>query len=109
MSAVKGAGERLIIMRDLGQVKNRVSVELHMQPPRLNTWLYTLTPIAIRSNVIQIPVSICLLRPAHDALIGRSVASVFSTFERIKEELEENPVNIVSTPKAICGPVKGLS
>ncbi|MDO8945953.1 MAG: hypothetical protein Q7U88_02210 [Desulfocapsaceae bacterium] len=83
---IENMGARPIRMRGLGFRKNRVSVSFQKNIVLLNSWLYTLAPIATRNGYVDIPVATVMLTETEEALLGRR-AFMRAEFERTVDEL----------------------
>jgi hypothetical protein len=84
LTQIPGLESRLNLTA-LGKVKNGISVSLQRHRELLNRWLYTLSPLAIRSGYIEIPVAVIMTADAERDSFGRRMNR--ADFERTIEEL----------------------
>lgn len=78
---------RHLTLRQLGHVKENVSVALIRNRDLLNRWLYTVAPMASRVGAVDIPVALVLTEDAQTALLGRSSPMNSNMFEVTRDEL----------------------
>ncbi|MEE4372770.1 hypothetical protein V2J67_10410 [Pseudomonas alliivorans] len=47
-------------VRGIGNIKKRIAVKLHVYREQFNRWLYTIAPLAIKHDLIDLPIAITL-------------------------------------------------
>jgi hypothetical protein len=77
---------RSFSMRALGYIKNDVAVRFIRHREIANRWLYTVSPIAVRNELIEIPISVAWVKGAEERVYGIS-RSIGASLEWTKDEL----------------------
>jgi hypothetical protein len=90
-----------ISIRGVGHIKSGIAVRFHRHREIFNRWLYTITPIASKNNIITIPIAI-MAADSNDPSFKISQLSGLAA-DRLTEELKALEPLSYGTPFLIIG------
>lgn len=90
-----------ISVRGLGHIKSGIAVRLHRHREVFNRWLYTITPIAMKNNIITIPIAI--MHATFNEAINKTSPIIALSSDRITDELRALEPLSYGSPFLIIG------
>jgi hypothetical protein len=81
---------RRILLRGMGTFFESLSVALIRNREVLNRWLFTLSPIAMRRGLVDLPIAVVMLKGVESSIMERRSAAMSDfVFDRVLDELKE--------------------
>lgn len=90
-----------VSIRGLGHIKSGIAVRYHRHREVFNRWLYTITPIATKNNVITIPIAV--MYASYGDIPHRASPMSSLSSDRITDELKALEPLSYSNPFLILG------